>query len=227
MDLKKLEGIIEGLLFASGDRLSLEKICEIAGIDKKAARLVINNMVVNYNNNPSRGITIREINNGYQLCSKPELYEYVKVLFEPKQKSGLSQAAFETLAIIAYNRPITKAKIEQIRGVNSDSAVAKLIEKNLVREAGRLDAPGKPILYETTEEFFRSFGYSSDRDLPIFEMNEIQEMSEPALEASEELNSTDTENGTGTEAANNSGTEAESSSATEAESISNIEADDI
>ena len=188
MDLKKLEGIIEGLLFASGDRLSLEKICEIAGIDKKAAKLVINNMIVNYNSNPSRGITIREIGNGYQLCSKPELYDYVKVMFEPKQKSGLSQAAFETLAIIAYNRPITKAKIEQIRGVNSDSAVTKLIEKNLVKEAGRLDAPGKPILYETTEEFFRSFGYKSDSDLPIFEMNEIPEILESNMEVSNEDN---------------------------------------
>lgn len=97
----------------------------------------------------------------------------------PKQKSGLSQAAFETLAIIAFNRPITKAKIEQIRGVNSDSAIAKLLERNLIREAGRLDAPGKPILYETTEEFFRSFGYKSDSDLPIFEMNEIPEVVEP------------------------------------------------
>lgn len=186
MDLKKLEGIIEGLLFASGDRLSLEKICEIAGIDKKTAKLVINNMIVNYNNDPSRGITIREISNGYQLCSKPELYDYVKVLFEPKQKSGLSQAAFETLAIIAFNRPITKAKIEQIRGVNSDSAIAKLMERNLIKEAGRLDAPGKPILYETTEEFFRSFGYKSDSDLPIFEMNEIPEVVEPGTEGKNE-----------------------------------------
>lgn len=186
MDLKKIEGIIEGLLFASGDRLSLEKICEIAGIDKKTAKLVINNMIVNYNNDPARGITIREISNGYQLCSKPELYEYVKVLFEPKQKSGLSQAAFETLAIIAFNRPITKAKIEQIRGVNSDSAIAKLMERNLIKEAGRLDAPGKPILYETTEEFFRSFGYKSDSDLPIFEMNEIPEVVELGTEGKNE-----------------------------------------
>ncbi len=190
MDLKKLEGIIEGLLFASGDRLSLEKICEVAGVDKKTVKLVINNMIVNYNENPARGITIREINNGYQLCSKPELYEYVKVLFEPKQKSGLSQAAFETLAIIAFNRPITKAKIEQIRGVNSDSAIAKLLERNLIREAGRLDAPGKPILYETTEEFFRSFGYKSDSDLPIFEMNEIPEVVEPR----QDENNTDDKN---------------------------------
>ena len=199
MDLKKLEGIIEGLLFASGDRLSLEKICEVAGVDKKTVKLVINNMIVNYNENPARGITIREINNGYQLCSKPELYEYVKVLFEPKQKSGLSQAAFETLAIIAFNRPITKAKIEQIRGVNSDSAIAKLLERNLIREAGRLDAPGKPILYETTEEFFRSFGYKSDSDLPIFEMNEIPEVVEPR----QDENNTDEKNEENEENENN------------------------
>ncbi|NLL06312.1 MAG: SMC-Scp complex subunit ScpB [Clostridiaceae bacterium] len=186
MDLKRLEGIIEGILFAAGDKISIEKICELAGIDKKAAKLVINNMIVSYNNNSSRGITIREIGNGYQLCSKPELYDYIKAMFEPKQKSGLSQAAFETLAIIAYNRPITKAKIEQIRGVNSDSAVTKLIERNLVKEAGRLDAPGKPILYETTEEFFRSFGYKSDSDLPIFEMNEIPEVLESTEEANDE-----------------------------------------
>lgn len=193
MDLKKLEGIIEGLLFASGDRLSLEKICEVAGIDKKTAKLVINNMIVSYNNDASRGITIREISNGYQLCSKPELYEYVKVLFEPKQKSGLSQAAFETLAIIAFNRPTTKAKIEKIRGVNSDSAIAKLLERNLIKEAGRLDAPGKPILYETTEEFFRSFGYKSDSDLPVFEMNEIPEVVEHNSNETNE-NNEDSEN---------------------------------
>lgn len=178
MDLKKIEGIIEGLLFASGERISLEKICEIVGLDKKTVKLVINNMIVNYSEDPSRGILIREINNGYQMCSKPELYDYIKVLFEPRQKAGLSQAALETLAIIAYNRPITKAKIEQIRGVNSDSAIVRLLEKNLIREAGRLDAPGKPVLYETTEEFFRSFGYKGDSDLPIFELEDIQEVVE-------------------------------------------------
>lgn len=174
MDLKKYEKIIEGLLFAAGDRVSIEKICEVISTDKKTAKLVLNNMIVNYDNNPSRGITIREMNKGYQMCSKPELYEYIKMLFEPRQKSSLSQAALETLAIIAYNRPITKTRIERIRGVNSDSSVAKLLEKNLVRECGRLDAPGKPILYETTEEFFRSFGFKSDSDLPIFEFNEIK-----------------------------------------------------
>ncbi|NLD48729.1 MAG: SMC-Scp complex subunit ScpB [Clostridiaceae bacterium] len=175
MDLRKIEGIVEGLLFASGERISTEKLCEILGLDKKTVKLVINNMIVNYNENPSRGILIREISNGYQMCSKPEIYDYIKVLFEPRQKSGLSQAALETLAIIAYNRPITKARIEQIRGVNSDSAVTRLLERNLIKEAGRLDAPGKPVLYETTEEFFRSFGYKADSDLPIFELEDVQE----------------------------------------------------
>lgn len=178
MDLKKLEGIIESLLFAWGDKTSIEKLSSIIGIDKKTIKLVLNNMIVNYNNNPSRGISIREINNGYQLCSKPEYYDYVKQLFEPRQRGGLSQAALETLSIIAYNRPITKTRIEQIRGVNSDSAVTRLLERNLIKEAGRLDAPGKPVLYETTDEFFRSFGFKSDSDLPIFELNEVQELEE-------------------------------------------------
>ncbi|WP_265444434.1 SMC-Scp complex subunit ScpB [Acetivibrio straminisolvens] len=191
MDLKKLEGILEGMLFASGDKISIEKLSSIIGIDKKTIKLVLNNMIVNYNNNPSRGISIREINNGYQLCSKPEYYDYIKQLFEPRQRSGLSQAALETLAIIAYNRPITKARIEQIRGVNSDSAVARLLEKNLIREAGRLDAPGKPVLYETTDEFFRSFGFKSDSDLPIFELNDIHEADE--VNQNSEQEKTDTE----------------------------------
>ena len=92
MDLKKLEGIIESILFAAGDRMPVEKICSIIGIDKKTVKLVINNMIVNYNNNPSRGICIREINNGYQMCSKPEYYDYVKQLFEPKQKRFVSSS---------------------------------------------------------------------------------------------------------------------------------------
>lgn len=172
MDIKDMEAIIEGLLFASGDPLALEKIAEILDIDKKSARLVINNMTTNYKNS-KRGIMIREIDGKYQFCTRFEHYEYIRRLFEPRQKQALSQAAFETLAIIAYNQPITRAKIEQIRGVNSDSALARLVERNLVKEAGRLESPGKPVLYETTEEFLRSFGYKSISDLPILEMNEI------------------------------------------------------
>ena len=172
MEIKEMEAVIEGLLFAAGDPLETEKIAEILEIDKKSARLILNNMVANYRNS-KRGIMIREIDGSYQLCTRFEHYDYIRRLFEPRQKQALSQAAFETLAIIAYNQPITRTKIEQIRGVNSDSAVTRLVERNLVREAGRLDSPGKPMLYETTEEFLRSFGFKSTADLPILEMKDI------------------------------------------------------
>jgi segregation and condensation protein B len=92
---------------------------------------------------------------------------------EPRQKQALSQAAFETLSIVAYNQPVTRARIEAVRGVNSDSAVTRLVERNLIKEAGRLDAPGKPMLYETTEEFLRSFGFKSVKDLPIIELENL------------------------------------------------------
>lgn len=177
MEIPEIESIIEGLLFASGDTLHLERIAEIVEIDKKTIKSIINNMIINYQNS-RRGIIIREINNGYQLCTRFEHYEYIKRLVEPRQKQGLSQAAFETLSIIAYKQPITRAKIEQIRGVNSDSAVVRLLERNLIKEAGRLDAPGKPILYVTTEEFLRSFGFKSIGDLPILSMNETDDEDE-------------------------------------------------
>lgn len=172
MEIKEMEAVIEGLLFAAGDPLELEKIAEILEIDKKSTRLILNNMVINFSNS-KRGIMMREIDGSYQLCTRFEHYDYIRRLFEPRQKQALSQAAFETLAIIAYNQPITRAKIEQIRGVNSDSAVTRLVERNLIREAGRLDSPGKPMLYETTEEFLRSFGFKSVADLPILEMADI------------------------------------------------------
>ncbi|MCX8130200.1 MAG: SMC-Scp complex subunit ScpB [Clostridia bacterium] len=177
MEIKEIEAVIEGLLFAAGDTVSLEKIAEAIEVDKKTTRLILSNMTVNYHNS-KRGIMLREINGGYQLCTRPEHHEYIKRLFEPRQKQGLSQAAFETLAIIAYNKHITRAKIEQIRGVNSDSAITRLLERNLIKEAGRLDAPGKPMVYEATEEFFRSFGFSSYSDLPLLEMNELEEVKE-------------------------------------------------
>lgn len=173
MEIKEIESIVEGLLFASGDPLSLEKLAEILELDRKTTRLILNNMSVNYQNS-KRGIMLREIDGSYQLCTRFEHYDYIRKLFEPRQKQALSQAAFETLAIIAYNQPITRTKIEQIRGVNSDSAVIRLVERNLIREAGRLDSPGKPMLYETTEEFLRSFGFKAPSDLPVIDMGDLK-----------------------------------------------------
>lgn len=171
------EIIIEAVLFASGDPVSLDKIAEIIGHDRKTTRVLMSNLIYKYKN-ASRGIMIRQIDDGYQLCTKPELDEYIQKLGTVRKRQGLTPAAYETLSIIAYNQPVTRAYIEQVRGVNSDSVIQKLIERNLIREAGRDDSPGKPKLYETTEEFLRVFGFSSLKDLPPLEMNDIPEVME-------------------------------------------------
>jgi segregation and condensation protein B len=176
-DIKDAETIVEAVLFASGDPVSLDKLAEIIEHDKKTTRGIMTNLIYKYQNS-TRGIMIREIDNGYQFCTKPELDEHIIKLGSIRRKQGLTPAAYETLSIIAYNQPVTRAYVEQIRGVNSDGVLLKLVERNLIREAGRDDAPGKPKLYETTEEFLRVFGFSSIKDLPAIEMNEVQEVLE-------------------------------------------------
>lgn len=173
MEISQIQAVIEALLFAAGDPLSLDKICEIIELDKKTTANIIKKMSDEFE--ATRGIIIREINNGYQLCTKPDLIDYVKLLFQPRQKQGLSQAAYEVLSIIAYKQPVTRAQIEQIRGVSSDSAIGRLMERNLISESGRLDAPGKPILYATTDEFLRCFGFKNISDLPILSLTPMEE----------------------------------------------------
>ncbi len=175
MEISTIESIIESLIFSYGDALSLEKICEIIELDKKTAKNLMKNFMDKYNSE-NKGIIIREINDKYQMCSNPQYYDYVTKLYQIRQKQALSQAAYEVLAIIAYNQPITKAKIEQIRGVNSDSAVTRLLERNLVKEAGKLDVPGRPRLFETTDEFLRCFGFKSIRDLPMLDIQDLNEL---------------------------------------------------
>lgn len=167
---KRLEGIIESLLFVSGDLLSFDTVAEILELEKDSLKQIINNMKVKYESE-DRGICIREIDGSYQLYTKPEYSDYIGKLHEPRQKQSLSRAAYETLAIIVYNEPITKAKIDEVRGVNSDSAISSLIERNLIQESGRLDSPGRPILYKTTVEFLRCFGLSSHEELPPIDIN--------------------------------------------------------
>lgn len=174
MDIKEIEAIIEGLLFASGDALKAEKIAEILEMDKKDVRFILNKMADSFMES-KRGVMIREINDGYQLCSLPGHKEYIERLFEIRSKQALSQAAFETLSIIAYNQPVTKAMIEQIRGVNSDSSVTRLLERNLVTYAGRVDGPGRAMLFATTDEFLRNFGFKNLKDLPPIEIEETSD----------------------------------------------------
>ncbi len=163
--MDELIAVIEGVLFASGDPVPAGKLAEITGIDKKDIRKLLDKMI-EASKAPDKGILIRELDGKYQMCTKPEHSFYISKVSEQRQKQGLSQPAYETLAIIAYNSPITKSGIEQIRGVNSDSCVETLLQRNLIQEAGRLNVPGRPILFEITDEFLRSFGLNSKDELP-------------------------------------------------------------
>ncbi len=180
---KKIEGAIEALLFAMGSSVELSALAKAIGHDQETTRKIVRNMMLNYQKE-GRGIKIIELENSFQMCTKEEYYEYlVNMALQPK-KAVLSDVMLETLSIIAYKQPVTKIEIEKIRGVKCDHAVSKLIEYNLVQEVGRLDAPGKPILLGTTEEFLRNFGVQGLDELP--EIDPVQ-MEDFKAEAEEEI----------------------------------------
>ncbi len=183
MTLPELEANIEAILFVMGEAVELERIALATGQDEDTCRKVIHNMMDNYSER-NRGIQIIELDGAFQMCSKPETYEsLVRIAHVPK-KHVLTDVLLETLSIIAYKQPVTKMEIEHIRGVKTDHAVNKLVEYNLVCEAGRLDAPGKPILFATTEEFLRNFGIESLEDLPVVNPEKIEDFK---LEAEDEV----------------------------------------
>nr|MBP3598295.1 SMC-Scp complex subunit ScpB [Eubacterium sp.] len=179
MNIKELEAVIEAILFTMGEAVEVERIAAAVEHDEDTVRRLIRNMMTNYEES-DRGIRIIELDGSFQLCTKPEMYEYlIKVAHVPK-KHVLTDVMLETLSIIAYKQPITRLEIEKIRGVKCDHAVNKLIEYNLICEAGRLDAPGRPILFATTEEFLRYFGIESLEDLPILNQETIDNFKEEA-----------------------------------------------
>lgn len=165
MEIRKLEGAIEAILFAYGDAVELNKLAKAIGQDAETTRKIIHNMMDQYSEE-SRGIRIIELDNSFQLCTKSECYEYLINMALQPHKAHLTDVMLETLSIIAYKQPVTKLEIEKIRGVKCDHAINKLMEYNLVKELGRLDAPGRPILFGTTEDFLRNFGVQSTNDLP-------------------------------------------------------------
>ncbi|PJI10000.1 MULTISPECIES: SMC-Scp complex subunit ScpB [Clostridium] len=162
------ESIIESLLFVSGEPLKLKQIASIIECSTRKTLNIINDMIVKYNDD-SRGIKLINVNDSYQLVTKNENSEYVRKLLKTNTRQALSQAALEALAIIAYKQPITRIDVDEIRGVKSDRAILTLQEKKLIKECGRLDVPGRPILYETTDEFLKSFNMENIEDLPSME----------------------------------------------------------
>ena len=165
MEIEKIKSIIEAILFAAGRPVTKTELMLCLEISEDDIQAILENMQEEYKNQ-ARVIELIKVENSYQLCTKKELYEYVYPILDKRSKPKLSNAALETLAIIAYNPKITRAEIEAIRGVSADACVYKLLEYGLVEESGKIDLPGKPMSYKTTEEFLRMFGYSSLEELP-------------------------------------------------------------
>lgn len=164
-----LKSIIEAMLFVSGEPLSLRDISINIEKTAKFTEEVISEMIIEFENS-NRGIKIISINGGYQLSTKSEYGDYIQKLLKKNKRQSLSQASLESLAIIAYKQPITRIDIDEIRGVKSDSAIQRLIERELIKKVGRLDVPGRPILLGTTEEFLRQFGLNDLKELPSLDI---------------------------------------------------------
>ena len=164
-EMKLLLAHVEAILFTMGEAVEISRIAEAVGHDEVTVRKVIRNLMDRYEDN-SFGVQIIELDGAFQMCTKPSMYETIIKITNVPKKYVLTDVLLETLSIIAYKQPITKAEIEEIRGVNSDHSVNKLLEYNLICEVGRKNTPGRPCMFGTSEEFLRNFGLSSLDDLP-------------------------------------------------------------
>ena len=175
------EAQIEAILFTMGESVEINKIANALEIKPTEVKKIVKEMQEKLKDS-SRGIKIIELDDAYQMCTKPEMYEaLIKVAKQPKRQV-LTDVMMETLSIIAYKQPVTKSEIEKIRGVKSDFAVNKLVEYELIEEIGRLDTPGRPLLFGTTEEFLRRFGVESSDTLPVIDAEMIEEFKNQAEE---------------------------------------------
>ena len=165
MEIKEKLGAIETILFASGEPVELYRLSQASGIDVGTIPSMIKLLNERYDGCGS-GICIKKLDSSYQMCTREEFAPQIRMALETKKNTPLSNAGMEALTIIAYNQPVSKSFVENVRGVDSSSVVNNLVEKGLVEEAGRLDVPGKPIVYRTTPVFLRTFGLSSIADLP-------------------------------------------------------------
>lgn len=163
MEVQKIKEIIEAILFSVGRIVTEDELVLALEMNKKQIEEIIRSMQEEYK---TRGIELIKVENGYQLCSKKEYYEYIYPILDKRTKPNLSTAALETLAIIAYNQRATRAEIEAIRGVSSDGTIYKLLDYGLIEDAGKADLPGRPTTYKTTSEFLKMFGYETLANLP-------------------------------------------------------------
>ncbi len=170
LPLDEAKPAIEAILFAAGDPVSIERIASVLGYDREKTRRILIEMMDENKSDHRRGLQIRQLEDVYVFSTKPSARPVLQRLFLPRNRPPMTQAAYETLSIIAYNQPVTRSQVEAVRGVGSDSIIARLLEKNLIQECGSLDAPGRPTLFETSELFLKEFGLSSVRELPPMDM---------------------------------------------------------
>lgn len=181
MEKIQAKAILEATLFAMGESVEIKRLAEVIECDEATTRSYLEEMTKEYKSNKS-GIMMTWLEKSVQLCTKPEFYDYlIKIATAPRRYS-LSDSAIEVLSIVAYKQPVTRSEIERIRGVNSDHAVNRLLEFDLITELGRLDAPGKPILFGTTEQFLKTFGVKSVEELPRPDAVAIEEFKQQAEE---------------------------------------------
>ena len=172
LEMREVEAAIEGILFASGEPVHVERICVAMNMDRATVELVLQKLM-DYYAYERRGMRLLKLEDSYQLCSAPEYGELIRKAFEVRRPAKLSQPALEVLTIIAYYQPTTRAYVDQIRGVDSSYTVGLLLDRHLIEECGRLQVPGRPRLYRTTQAFLRAFHLNSLDDLP--EMSGLEE----------------------------------------------------
>ena len=171
MKTNEYASAVEAILFASGEGVSLDRLCLALETDKQTVLDAIDIIKSRYKK-ADRGIELIKLDDSYQLTTKSKYADVIRKVFELKRSTPLSQAAFEVLAVVAYNQPVTRAYIEQVRGVDCSGVIASLSQKMLIEECGRLDLPGRPLLYRTTENFLRCFSLESIADLPPIPQND-------------------------------------------------------
>ncbi|MDY3928655.1 MAG: SMC-Scp complex subunit ScpB [Clostridia bacterium] len=172
MEDLNIQYAIEGILFAVGEPVKASKLAAVLDTDIETINEAVRILKYNYDTQ-QRGVMIIDIDEGYQLCSRPEYHSFIQEIIGDQRRQALSNAAMEALAIIAYKQPITRGQVEFVRGVNSDGAINRLLDRDLIEEVGRLDAPGRPILYGTTVNFLRCFGLNTTKDLPTIDFSEL------------------------------------------------------
>ena len=193
MEIDKKKAVIEAVLFAAGKEVNKKELMSVLEISEDELNAIISVMQEEYKHE-NRGIEIIKVEDSYQLATKKDLYEYLYQIFDKRNKPNLSQAALETLAIIAYNPKITRAEIESIRGVNSDGTMYKLLEYDLIESVGKLDAPGRPTMYSTTSNFLKMFGLNSLNDLPDLPKYKLDENQQIVIDDIVNTNSSEENN---------------------------------